>query len=52
MPRSKVDPGTPSRTSPVTIGPSVWASDTVNIVAICIKRNNGAVSSFGERGFS
>src|SRR5881409_2393719 len=52
MPRSKVDPGRPSRTSPISSGPSVWASDPVNIVAICVERNDGAVSSFGGRGLS
>src|SRR3990172_5830361 len=52
VPRSKVDPGRPSRTSPRTIGPSVLASATVNNVAICIKRHDGAVSSFGEYGLS
>ena len=34
------------------IDPSAWASDTVNIVAIRIKRHIGAVSSFGDRGLS
>ena len=52
MPRSKVDPGRPSRTSPRTIGPSVLASDAVKNVAVCIKRHDGAVSSFGEYGLS
>ena len=33
-------------------GSSVLASDTVNTVAIRIKRHDGAVSSFGERGLS
>src|SRR5947199_66012 len=33
-------------------GLSVLASDTVNTVAIRIKRHNGAVSSLGERGLS
>jgi len=33
-------------------GPSVLASGTVNTVAICIKRHDGAVSSFGEYGLS
>ena len=51
VPRSKVDPGRPSRTSP-KIGPSVLASATVNNVAVCIKRHDGAVSSFGVRGLS
>src|SRR5947209_4769018 len=32
--------------------PSAWASDTVNTVAIRIKRHDGAVSSLGERGLS
>src|SRR3990172_3353304 len=52
VPRSRVDPGRPSRTSPRTIGPSVLASDAVKNVAVCIKRNDGAVSSFGEYGLS
>ena len=52
VPRSKVDPGRPSRTSPRTIGPSVLASGTVNTVAICAKRLDGAVSSFGDYGLS
>ena len=34
------------------IGPSVLASATVNNVAICIKRHDGAVSSFAEYGLS
>ena len=42
------DPRGPHR----TIGPSVWASAAVKIVAVCIKRNDGAVSSFGEYGLS
>ena len=33
-------------------GSSVLASDTVNTVAIRIKRHDGAVSSFGDRGLS
>src|SRR3990172_5005784 len=37
---------------PHQIGPSVLASGTVNTVAICIKRLDGAVSSFGVRGLS
>jgi hypothetical protein len=41
------DPRGPHRS-----GPSVLASGTVNTVAICIKRHNGAVSSFGEYGLS
>ena len=48
----RVDPGRPSRTSPRTICPSVLASDAVKNVAVCIKRNDGAVSSFGEYGLS
>src|SRR5207244_12825213 len=52
VPRSRVDPGRPSRTSPRTIGPSVLASDAVKNVAVCFKRNDGAVSSFGEYGLS
>ena len=42
------DPRGPHR----IVGPSVWASGTVNTVAICIKRHDGAVSSFGVRGLS
>jgi hypothetical protein len=34
------------------IDPSVSASGTVNTVAIRIKRHDGAVSSFGDRGLS
>jgi hypothetical protein len=48
IPRSKVDPGRPSRTSPfrsVCVG--FWH---VKTIAICSKRDNGAVSSFGECG--
>ena len=37
---------------PHQCGPSVWASGTVNTVAICVKRLDGAVSSFGVRGLS
>src|SRR3972149_5696897 len=33
-------------------GPSVLASDAVKTVADCSKRNDGAVSSFGEYGLS
>ena len=46
MPRSKVDPGRPSGTSPsrfLRVG--FWA---VNTIAICFIRANGAVSSFRE----
>ena len=42
------DPRGPHR----IIGPSVWASATVNNVAVCFKRNDRAVSSFGEYGLS
>jgi len=48
IPRSKVDPGGPSRTSPnrsVCVG--FWH---VNTMAIRFKRDNGAVSSFGKCG--
>jgi len=37
---------------PHQIGPSVLASATVNTVAVCFKRLDGAVSSFGEYGLS
>src|SRR5712692_2720084 len=37
---------------PHQFGPSVLASATVNTVAICFKRLDGAVSSFGDRGLS
>ena len=37
---------------PHQFGPSVLASGTVNTVAICFKRLDGAVSSFGNRGLS
>src|SRR5436309_9943043 len=33
-------------------GPFVLASATVNNVAVCTKRHDGAVSSFGEYGLS
>ena len=42
------DPRGPHR----IVGPSVLASATVNNVAVCIKRHDGAVSSFGEYGLS
>ena len=42
------DPRGPHR----IFGPSVLASATVNNVAVCIKRHDGAVSSFGEYGLS
>ena len=48
IPRSKVDPGRPSGTSPwrfLCVG--FWV---VNTIAICIKPANGAVSSFGKCG--
>jgi len=48
IPRSKVDPGRPSRTSPwrfFCVG--FWL---VNTIAICTKPTNGAVSSFGKSG--
>ena len=35
---------------PHQFGPLVLASGTVNTVAICCKRLDGAVSSFGDRG--
>jgi len=35
---------------PHQIGPSVLASGTVNTVAVCFKRHDGAVSSLGDRG--
>ena len=37
---------------PHQCGPSVSASDAVKNVAVCFKRNDGAVSSFGEYGLS
>ena len=37
---------------PHQFGPFVLASGTVNTVAICFKRLDGAVSSFGVRGLS
>src|SRR6266853_4228644 len=37
---------------PHHIGPSVLASATVNTVAVCFNRLDGAVSSFGEYGLS
>jgi len=37
---------------PHQIGSSALVSDTVNTVAIRIKRHDGAVSSFGDRGLS
>ena len=37
---------------PHQCGPSVLASGTVNTVALCFKRLDGAVSSFGDRGLS
>src|SRR5713226_7764648 len=43
-------PADPHR--PHQFGPSVLASGTVNTVAICFKRLDGAVSSFGDRGLS
>src|SRR5213596_4237891 len=46
-----VDPGADPRGSR-PIDPSVSASATVHIVAVCTKRHDGAVSSFGEYGLS
>ena len=51
VPRSRWTPADP-RGPHRTIGPSVLASGTVNTVAICFKRLDGAVSSFGNRGLS
>ena len=48
----KWTPAVPRGPHHETIGPSVLASDAVKTVADCIKRNDGAVSSFGEYGLS